>query len=68
VLGTGKFDVSIAQSGGRDRSNIHGAINLETGETRMIDELTVNAESTIALLSAIEIYNPAKRRIHVFSR
>jgi transposase len=61
-----KVDVAIAQSSGRDRLNIHGAINLETGETRMIDALTVNAESTIALLSAIEIYNPTKRKIHVF--
>ena len=61
-----KADIAIAQSSGRDRLNIHGAINLETGETRMIDALTVNAESTIALLSAIEIYNPTKRRIHVF--
>ena len=61
-----KVDIAIAQSSGRDRLNIHGAINLETGETRMIDALTVNAESTIALLSAIEIHNPTKRRIHVF--
>ena len=61
-----KVEVAIAQSSGRDRLNIHGAINLETGETRMIDALTVNAESTIALLSGIEIFNPTKRRIHVF--
>ena len=37
----------------RDRLNIHGAIDLETA-TRMIEVVTVNALSTIALLIAIE--------------
>ena len=58
--------VAVEQNSGRDRLNIHGAINLETGQTRMIEALTVNAESTIALLSAIEILYPKKRKIHVF--
>src|SRR3954470_5165944 len=49
---------------GRDRLNIHGALDLETGKTRMIEVLTVNALSTIALLVAIEY--PAMRIIHVF--
>ncbi|MGH6800785.1 MAG: hypothetical protein ACRECZ_05110, partial [Methylocella sp.] len=31
---------------------VHGAIDLETGNTRMIEVLTVNALSTIALLMA----------------
>src|SRR3954471_1433702 len=35
---------------GRDRLNIHGALDLETGRTRMIEVVTVNALSTIALL------------------
>jgi len=38
---------------GRGRLNIHGAIDLETGQIRMIDVLTVDAMSTIALLVAI---------------
>jgi hypothetical protein len=46
--------LAIAQTSGRERINIHGAINLETGQTRMIDVETVNAASTIALLEAIE--------------
>ena len=58
--------VAIAQTSGRDRLNIHGAIDLETGKTKMLEMITVNAESTIALLMAIMIMYPAKRIIHVF--
>jgi transposase len=58
--------VAIAQASGRQRLNIHGAIDLETGQTRMIDVLTVDAMSTIMLLSAIEALYPGLRLIHVF--
>jgi transposase len=58
--------VAIAQTSGRDRLNIHGAIDLETGKTKMLEVLTVNAETTIALLVAIMIMYPTKRLIHVF--
>lgn len=58
--------VAIDQTSGRQRLNIHGAIDLETGNTRMIDVLTVDALSTIALLLSIEAMYPAKRLIHVF--
>src|SRR5918993_1862217 len=58
--------VGMDQTSGRDRLNIHGAIDLETGRTRMIEVLTVNAMSTIALLIAIEALYPAMRIIHVF--
>jgi transposase len=58
--------VAIEQTSGRDRLNIHGAIDLETGKTRMIEVLTVDALSTIALLAAIEAMYPSKRWIHVF--
>jgi hypothetical protein len=46
--------------------NIHGAIDLETGATRMIDVTTVDALSTIALLMAIAFMYPTKRLIYVF--
>src|SRR5450755_2434649 len=46
--------------------NIHGAIDLENGKTKMLEVLTVNALSTIALLMAIMIMYPTKRLIHVF--
>jgi hypothetical protein len=52
--------------GCRQRLNIHGAIDLETGATRMIDVATVDAVSTIALLMAIALMYPGKRLIHVF--
>ena len=58
--------IAVDQSSGRDRLNIHGAIDLETGKTKMIDVLTINAMSTIALLMAIELMYPLKRWIHVF--
>ena len=64
----GPKDVPIAvpQSSGRQRLNIHGAIDLETGKTRMIEAATVNAISTIMLLKAIEAMYSGKRLIHLF--
>ena len=58
--------IAVEQNSGRDRLNIHGAIDLETGRTRMIEALTVNAQTTIMLLVAIMAMYPAKRLIHVF--
>jgi len=58
--------VAIEQSSGRDRLNIHGAIDLETGQTVMKDVLVVDAMSTIMLLMAIEAIYPGMRLIHVF--
>jgi transposase len=58
--------VAVDQASGRQRLNIHGAIDLETGKTKMIEVSTVDAMSTIALLLAIELMYPAKRLIHVF--
>src|SRR6516164_2319175 len=61
-------DVKIALEGTsrRQRLNRHGAVDLETGATRMIEVTTVDAASTIALLMAIVMMYPTKRRIHVF--
>jgi transposase len=58
--------IVIEQTSGRQRLNIHGAIDLETGKTRMIEVLTVDAVSTIALLMAIALMYPTKKLIHVF--
>ena len=58
--------VVLEQTSGRQRLNIHGAIDLETGKTRMIEVTTVDAQSTIALLMAIAFMYPSKRLIHVF--
>ncbi|MEM7621071.1 MAG: IS630 family transposase [Pseudomonadota bacterium] len=54
---------ALLQTSKRDRLNIHGAIDLETGQTRMINVLTVDAQSTISLLSSLEKRYPDKRKI-----
>ena len=61
-------DVAIAveQTTGRERLNIHGAINLETGQTQIIAVEKVNALSFIKLLGEIEGAHSAMRLIHVF--
>ena len=58
--------VAVSQGSGRQRLNIHGAIDLETGQTRMLEAATVDAASTIMLLMAIEAMYPDKRLIHLF--
>src|SRR4051794_13144839 len=58
--------IAVAQTSGRQRLNIHGALDLETGKTRMMEVATVNAASTIMLLMAIEAMYPSKRMIHLF--
>lgn len=58
--------LAVPQTSGRQRLNIHSAIELETGRTCMLDVPTVNAMSTIALLDAIEAMYPGKRVLHVF--
>ena len=58
--------VAVEQSSGRDRLNIHGAIDLETGQTVMRDVPVVDALSTIMLVSAIEAMYPGTRLTHVF--
>ena len=58
--------LAIEQTSGRRRINIHGAIDLETGQTRMIEALTIDAASTIRLLQSIEALHPMLALIHVF--
>jgi transposase len=59
-------NLAIEQTSGRQRINIHGALNLETGETRMIEAETIDAASTIRLLEALETMYPLLAVIHVF--
>jgi transposase len=56
--------LAVEQTTGRQRLNIHGAINLETGQTQILAVETVSADSFIKLLGAIE--GTAMRLIHVF--
>jgi hypothetical protein len=57
--------IAVTQTSGRQRLNIHGAIDLETGNTHMLEAATVNAISTIMLLQAIKAMYPELRLIHV---
>jgi transposase len=58
--------LAIEQTSGRERINIHGAIDLQTGQTRMIEALTIDAASTINLLGSIEALYPMLALIQVF--
>src|SRR5260221_2427038 len=58
--------IAIQPSSGRERLNIHGAIDLETGKTQMLEVPVVDAHSTILLLMAILSAYPSMRMIHVF--
>ncbi len=48
--------IAVAQTSGRQRLNIHGAIDLETGHTRMLEVETVDAVSTIKLIALLASY------------
>ena len=61
-----KEKLAIEQTSGRQRINIHGAIDLETGQTRIIEVETIDALSTIKLLESIEALYPMLALIHVF--
>jgi transposase len=56
---------AIATASGRDRLNLHGAIDLETGLTRIVEVERVDAQSTIRLLESIERAYPTMTKIHV---
>jgi transposase len=58
--------LAIGQTSGRQRLNIHGAVNLETGQTRMIEAETIDAASTIKLLASLEALYPLLAVIHVY--
>jgi hypothetical protein len=44
--------LAIEQTSGRERVNVHGAIELATGQTQMIEVVTVDVVSTIRLLQS----------------
>jgi hypothetical protein len=54
-----EMSLAVSQGSGRQRLNIHAAIDLETGKTRMIEAATVNAVSMIMLMRSIEALYPA---------
>ena len=58
--------VAVRSSNGRRRINIHGAVNLENFDFQFVESVTVDADSTIALLQKIEAANPTKTAIYIF--
>ncbi len=59
--------LAIEQTTGRQRLNIHGALDLETGQTKMIEAEAIDAASTIKLSASLEALSlPPARSIHVF--
>jgi transposase len=51
---------------GRGRVNIHGALNLATGQFTFMNNLTINAISTLQRLAKLEATYPNALKIHVF--
>ncbi|MFT5160023.1 MAG: transposase, partial [Paracoccaceae bacterium] len=58
-------NAAVKTSSGRQRVNIHGAVNLENFDTPFVEVTKVNGNSSVALLAKIEAQNPAKSTIHV---
>ena len=58
--------LALKSSTGRQRVNIHGAINLQNFHAPFVESVTVDADSTIALLTKIEAANPTKTAIYIF--
>ena len=58
--------VAVKSSSGRKRVNIHGAVNLENFDFQFVESVTVDADSTIALLKKIEAANRTKSGLYVF--
>lgn len=64
--GSCEESLAVEQTSGRQRINIHGAIDLETGQTQILDVETVDVQSTLKLLTSIEEMYPTMARIHFF--
>ena len=57
--------VALRRTSGRQRLNLHAALNLETFHCPLVEAERIDAASTIALLAKLEASNPGKRRIYV---
>src|SRR5208337_460794 len=57
---------AIDVTSGRERLNLHGAIDLETGQTRIKEVQTVDAQSSIDLFASLERAYSTMSRIHAF--
>ncbi len=59
--------VALRGTSGRQRLNLHAALNLENFHCPLVEAERIDAASTIALLAKLEASNPGKRRIHVIA-
>ena len=57
--------VAIKSNTKRQRLNIHGSINLETGDFHFVEEPIINAETTLKLLQKIENAHPELSKIYL---
>jgi hypothetical protein len=57
--------LALATNSGRDRKNIRGAIEFAAGQTVIVEQMTINAASTIKLLDRVEAHNPTVISIYV---
>jgi transposase len=55
---------AVRKGKGRRRVNLAGALCLETGDFRMVEDERITAETTVKLLARLERANPGKR-LHV---
>lgn len=55
----------LKTNSGRERLNLHGAINAETYQVTIIESETVNADSTVNLLMSIEQAYPLSKKLYV---
>lgn len=55
----------LKTNSGRERLNLHGAINAETYQVTIIESDSVNAESTVTLLQSIEQAYPFSKEIFI---
>lgn len=55
----------LQTNSGRQRVNLHGAINIETLEVEVVEVETVNSESTVELLKQIEKSCPLAAAIYI---
>jgi len=58
--------LACEQTSGRQRINLHGGIDLETGKTFIHEAETIDALSTITLFEKTEAAYPHARQIHLF--
>ena len=59
--------VALRRTSGRQRLNLHAALNLENFHCPLVEAERIDAASTIALLAKLEAGNPGKRRIYVIA-